>query len=174
LTDVVAPNAGINNARQFKIGYPTLDDWRWNAAAGTFMLFTTDPVAGCSAFSHNHVFATWTGSAWQVQRFPSGCPKLFPSMQAAAPLHLGAGRYKILFGDPSITTGRIPGAPAPFLGPKRLLYADAAATGDPASVEFEDFEPRALARGTTFLWPSSGGGPTSRRSSCTRSRRSRS
>jgi len=152
--DMVAPNAGITNARQFKIGYPTLDDWRWNMAPGTFMLFTTDPVAGCSASSHNHVFASWTGSAWQVQRFASGCPKLFTSMQAAAPLHLGAGRYKILFGDPSITTGRIPGAPAPFLGPKRLLYADAAATGDPANLEFEDFEPRASARGTTFLWPS--------------------
>jgi hypothetical protein len=152
--DVVAPNPGISNARQFKIGFPTLDDWRWDQALGTFMLFTTDPVAGCSAFSHNHVYATWTGSAWQVQRLPSGCPKLFTSMQAAAPLHLGASRYKILFGDPSITTGRIPGAPAPFLGPKLILYADGAAGGDPARVEFEDWEPRASARGVTFLWPS--------------------
>jgi hypothetical protein len=151
--DVVLPNPGITNARQFKIGFPTLDDWRWNAAPGTFMIFTTDPVAGCSTFFHNHVYAMWTGSVWQVQRFPSGCPKLFPSMQAAAPLHLGGARYKILFGDPSITTGRIPGAPAPFLGPKMLLYGDGAATGDPATVEFEDWEPRASARGTTFLWP---------------------
>jgi len=152
--DVVAPNPGITNARQFKIGFPTLDDWRWDQAPGTFMLFTTDPVAGCATFMHNHVYATWTGSAWQVQRFPSGCPKLFTSMQAAAPLHLGGVRYKILFGDPSITTGRVPGAPAPFLGPKLLLYADGTAGGDPASVEFEDWEPRAAARGVTFLWPS--------------------
>ena len=152
--DVVAPNPGIRNARQFKIGFPTLDDWRWDLAAGTFMVFTTDPVTGCSTAMHNQVYARWSGSAWDVQRYPGGCPKLFPFTQAATPLHLGGARYKLYFGDPSDQTGRVAGSMLPFLGPKKVLYADGAATGPLGDVDFEDWEPRAAARDTVFLWPS--------------------
>ena len=55
--DLVAPNPGISNARQFKIGFPTLDDWRWILEPGTFMVFTTDLLTGCSASSHNQVYS---------------------------------------------------------------------------------------------------------------------
>jgi hypothetical protein len=152
--DPVGGNPGIANARQFKIGFPTLDDWRWNLEPGTFMVFTTDAMTGCSTFSHNQVYARWSGSAWEVQRQPGGCPKFFASAQAATPLHLGGVRYKLYFGDPSDTTGRIPGSLLPFVGPKKVLYADGGATGPPDVVDFEDWETRAAARDTLFLWPS--------------------
>ena len=152
--DPAGGNAGIPNARQFKIGFPTLADWRWDQAAGTFMLFTTDPLPGCSPAQMNQVYATYTGSAWQVERQPGGCPKLFASVQAPAPLHLGGARYKLYFGDPSIQTGRNPSSPLPFLGPKKILYADGVRTGDPDLVEYEDWDTTAQARGVVYLWPS--------------------
>jgi hypothetical protein len=41
----------------------------------------------------------------------------------------------------------------PFLGPKRLLYADGAKSGLPDRVDFEDWESQANARNVVFLWP---------------------
>ncbi|MBI1881208.1 MAG: fibronectin type III domain-containing protein, partial [Chloroflexi bacterium] len=38
--DLVAPTQYLKEVRQFKIGYPTLEDVRWNGAPGTFMAFT--------------------------------------------------------------------------------------------------------------------------------------
>ena len=151
--DPTGANAKLTNARQFKIGYPTLNDWRWDGAAGTFLVFTTDQVAGCSAVQPNHGYAVWSGTAWQVQYHASGCPKLFPSMQAAHPMHLGGARYKLYYGDPSDQTGRVAGSKLPFLGPKKLIYADGAFTGDAARVDFEDWESTAQGRPLVFLWP---------------------
>jgi len=151
--DAVAGWPRVANARQFKIGVPTATDWRWDGAAGTFMVFTLDAVPGCSTASHNQAYAMWNGSAWQVQYEASGCPKMMPSMQAAHPLHLGGVRYKVYYGDPSITAGRVAGSPLPFLGPKKVLYADGAATGDAARVDFEDWEAPSRGREVRFLWP---------------------
>jgi hypothetical protein len=41
----------------------------------------------------------------------------------------------------------------PFLGPKKLIYADGASSGDAASVDFEDWEAQGSARNVNFLWP---------------------
>jgi hypothetical protein len=100
----------------------------------------------------NHGYAVWDGTAWQVQYRANGCPKLFTSAQAAFPLHVGGVRYKLYYGDPSVTAGRL-SSPLPFLGPKKLLYGDGALTGSPASVEFEDWETQTTARDVVFLWP---------------------
>lgn len=143
----------IANARQFKIGVPTATDWRWDGAAGTYMVFTLDAIAGCTTASHNQAYAVWSGAAWQVQYEANGCPKVMASMQAAHPLHLGGARYKLYYGDPSITTGRVAGSSLPFLGPKKLVYADGASTGDAARVDFEDWEAPARGREVRFLWP---------------------
>src|SRR5881628_233877 len=59
--DEVNGNNRIRNARQHKIGFPILDDWRWRGEAGTFMVFTTDQVSGCSTANINHGFAIWVG-----------------------------------------------------------------------------------------------------------------
>lgn len=142
----------IHNANQHKVGYPTLTDWRWDGSAGTFMVFTIGPITGCSAYA-NHGYAVWDGSRWVVQYESSGCPKLFKSTQAALPMHIGGVKYKMYFGDPEITTGKPATSTMPFLGPKKLIYADGARTGNASYVEFEDWEDLANARNVIFLWP---------------------
>jgi hypothetical protein len=97
----------------------------------------------------------WDGSAWKVQYQGNGCPKLFTSAQAAFPFHSGGVKYRLYYGDPSITDGRA-SSNLPFLGPKKLIYADGAVTGDPAAVDFEDWEAQASARDVVFLWPNGG------------------
>lgn len=151
--DAVHANSRISNARQFKLGFPILADWRWDGAAGTFMVFTTDSVSGCSSVNMNHGYAVWDGSNWVVQYAANGCPKLFTSAQAAFPMHLGGVRYKLYYGDPSLTTGRL-GTSLPFLGPKKLIYADGTVSGLTTRVDFEDWESQAQARNVVFLWPS--------------------
>lgn len=145
-------NSRIQHARQFKLAWPTLDSPHWDMAVGTFMVFTTDSVTGCSDYRQNHGYAVWDGSAWVVQYRDDGCPKLFTSAQAAFPLHSGGVRYRLYYGDPSITTGR-GSSGLPFLGPKKLIHADGAATGAAGVVDFEDWEPQASARDVVFLWP---------------------
>lgn len=145
-------NSKIDNARQFKLGHPTLNDWRWDGAVGSFMVFTTDAVSGCSTFNQNHGYAVWDGAKWNVQYDGNACPKLFKSMQAGFPLHIGGTRYKLYYGDPSITAGRLAGQ-LPFLGPKKLIYADGAISGAAGDVDFEDWEATGTARNVIFLWP---------------------
>lgn len=152
-SDSTNANSRISNARQFKLGFPILNDWRWDGAAGTFMVFTTDRVSGCSDYNMNHGYAVWDGSKWNVQYETDGCPKLFKSAQAAFPMHLGEARYKLYFGDPSITTGKITPGLLPFLGPKKLIYADGRGTRSPTNVDFEDWESMASARNVVFVWP---------------------
>ena len=142
----------IQNTRQNKVGFPVLTDWRWDGAPGTFMVFTTDMIPGCSNVNMNHGYAVWDGTVWRVQYAPNGCPKLFTSAQAMFPMHTGGTRYKAYYGNPSITVGRLPGN-LPFLGPKRVIYADGAVSGSPNRVDFEDWEPQSWARDVIFLWP---------------------
>lgn len=150
--DSTLPNARLMNVRQNKVGFPTQTDWRWDGAAGTFMVFTTDRVNGCSNGNLNHGYAVWDGTKWNVQYLASGCPKLFTSAQAAFPLHVGGARYKLYYGDPSITTGK-GSSNLPFVGPKKLIYSDGAVSGDIARVDFEDWESQNAARDVVFLWP---------------------
>lgn len=151
--DATGANAKISNARQNKVGFPVLDDWRWSGEAGTFMVFTTDQVPGCSTSGMNHGYAVWSGSRWAVQYASDGCPKLFKSAQAAFPMHLGGARYKLYYGDPSVTTGKLTSSGLPFLGPKKLIYADGARSGQTGVVDFEDWEAQSTARDVAFLWP---------------------
>ena len=145
-------NSKINNARQFKLGFPTLNDWRWDGAVGTFMVFTIDQIKGCTTSNFNHGYAVWDGSKFTVQYDATGCPKMFKSAQAAFPMHLGEARYKMYFGDPSITTGKITST-APFLGPKKLIYADGRSSGASGTVDFEDWESASSGRDVIFVWP---------------------
>lgn len=151
--DTQRPNAKLLNVRQNKVAYPTLNDWRWDGAPGTFMVFTTDRVTTCGADTFmNHGYAVWDGSNWNVQYKADGCPKLFFSAQAAFPMHIGGVRYKLYYGDPAITTGK-GSSNLPFLGPKKLIYSDGTLTGLKDRVDFEDWESQASARDVVFLWP---------------------
>jgi hypothetical protein len=145
-------NSRINHSRQFKVAWPTLDSPHWDMAPGTFMVFTSDRVTGCSEFQQNHGYAIWDGGRWVVQYRENGCPKLFTSAQAAFPFHSGGARYRLYYGDPSITAGRGT-SNLPFLGPKKLIYADGRATSAVETVEFEDWEAQTAARDVVFLWP---------------------
>jgi hypothetical protein len=145
-------NRGIRNSRQFKVAWPTLESPHWDMAVGTFMVFTTDNVPGCSPFFMNHGYAVWDGARWVVQYADNGCPKLFTSAQAAFPFHSGGTRYRLYYGDPSITDGKGTSM-LPFLGPKKLIYADGTRTGAPDLVDFEDWEAQTAARDVVFLWP---------------------
>ena len=145
-------NSRIQHARQHKVAWPTLDSPHWDMAPGTFMVFTSDRVTGCSVYQQNHGYAVWNGSAWAVQYHADGCPKLFTSAQAAFPFHSGGAKYRLYYGDPSITEGR-GSTNLPFLGPKKLIYADGSLTGAPDVVDFEDWEPQTSARDVVFLWP---------------------
>lgn len=145
-------NRRVANARQHKVAWPTLDSPHWDLAAGTFLVFTTDRVSGCSDSPTNHGYAVWNGAAWVVQYHDDGCPKLFKSAQAASPFHDGGSRYRLYYGDPSMTEGRT-NSSLPFLGPKQLIYADGSVSGQADAVDFEDWESQASARDVVFLWP---------------------
>ncbi len=147
-------NSRINHSRQFKVAWPTLDSPHWDMAVGSFMVFTSDRVTGCSDFQQNHGYAVWDGAKWVVQYRDNGCPKLFTSAQAAFPFHTGGTRYRLYYGDPSITEGRATSGNLPFLGPKKLIYADGAVSGAAGVVDFEDWEAQTAARDVVFLWPS--------------------
>lgn len=146
-------NAKLSAARQNKVAWPTLTDWRWDGASGTFMVLTVDRISGCTTASHNQGYAVWNGTQFVVQYGNDGCPKTFKSAQAALPMHIGGVRYKMYYGDPSVTTGRNSTSSLPFVGPKKLLYADGASTADASTVEFEDWEDGSVARSVHFLWP---------------------
>lgn len=146
-------NSKVTNARQLKVGWPTLDLPHWDLAAGTFMVFTLDRTAGCTDASANHGYAVWDGSAWKVQYQSNGCPKMFTSAQAAFPFHSGGARYRLYYGNVSNMDGRVSSSNLPFLGPKSLIYADGSVSGDAAIVDFEDWEAQTLARDVVFLWP---------------------
>lgn len=147
-------NPGFTDARQFKIGYPLQDDWRFHETPGTFMVITVSGATACSRAPRTTAYALWDGARWAVQYAANGCPKLFENIQAPMPVHQGGGRYKMYFGNPTEMTGVLAGSRLPWLGPKRVAYADAAATGDPDVVDFEDWEPLATARNVRFVWPS--------------------
>ena len=146
-------NPNVLNARQFKIGYPTQDSWVWDMKPGTFMWFTTEwPDRRCSEFNFNVAYAVWSGTRWNVEYQPGGCPKLLAGAQAPAVVHLGGGRYKLYFNLHPSPSG--PTDPQSALKPMRMLYADPAATGYPGLVDFEDWEPMESAREIHYLWAS--------------------
>lgn len=145
-------NPYIKHARQFKVGYPTRDSWQWDGSPGTFMLFTLNTDnSSCTPFRMNWGFAVWDGSRWVVQYDAGGCPKMLRGIQAAFPVHLGGARYKLYFNHHA--------EPKPAHNPQtdtkpiRVLYADGAISGDPALVEFEDWESVDESRNVNYLWP---------------------
>lgn len=116
-------NPGFTDARQFKLGYPALDDWRWLGTAGTFMVLTVSTTSACSTAPRTTAYALFDGARWKVQYRTPSCPKLFENIQAPMPVHIGGGRYKMYFGNPMELAGTVPGSRLPFLGPKRVAYA---------------------------------------------------
>jgi hypothetical protein len=116
------------------------------------MVFTTDGIDGCAPMPPNHAYAVWDGSDWKVQYDDKGCPRVFTQAQAAFPMHMGGAHYKLYYGDRSDETGK-GNSMLPFLGPKQLIYADGAVSGEPDVVDFADWEAQSQSRNVVFLWP---------------------
>ena len=141
--DTTAGDTGLTNARQFKIGYPTLDHWRWDESPGTFMVITGS--SKCGSDKNSLFYATWTGTAWSVAKDSAGCPlTVSPSGHGPVLVHLGGSRHKLYYeDDANDNTGK----------PLRLIYADGTTSGNSSKVELADWEPAENAREVHFLWP---------------------
>ena len=152
-SDAIAGNPGLSNARQFKIGYPTRTDWRWNGQPGAFMVITAEFEGRCSSESFfNASLALWDGANWVMQKDAAGCPRYMQGVQAPMPVQMGGTRYKMYFSNNTIPRGGMAN-PLTDIKPMKLVYADGGVAGDPAVVEFDDWEQIAQAREVHFLWP---------------------
>ena len=141
-----APSAStpLSQSRQFKIGYDWNADWRWDGAAGTFMVITGDD--NCNKYPNALFYATWDASQWVIAKDSSNCAKpIVPTAHGPVLVPLGGVAYKLYYEDQ--TNGTQSGKPL------RLLYADGRSSGSSATVDFEDWESGTLARQVNFLWP---------------------
>ncbi len=149
-TDATNTNPNISDIRQFKIGYPTLDSWLWNGAAGTFMTPTFDvaKTADCgNKYSFTTGYALWDGSAWKLQ-YNGSCPKFFDGVQAPCVVHLGGSRYKFYFNYNQVLKGQTMN-PQRDTKPMRVMYAE----GTSGVVQFEDWEGVEKSRDMVYLFP---------------------
>lgn len=142
-------NAHVAQARQLKVGLPTLDKWMWNEEPGTFMVVTIHySDTSCSSSFFNMGYAVWDGTRWNLQYDSRGCPKTIPGVQAPMPVHVGGARYKLYFNHNATNSGGVE-----QFKPMKLLYADAAASGSASLVDFDDWETIDRARRVNFFWP---------------------
>jgi hypothetical protein len=145
-------NPSVEGVHQSKLLYPMFDGWRWDLARGTAMLttlhFTGD--SDCSSTHNNMGMAVWNGSIWVLKYNEEGaCPLTLPGIESPMPVHMGEGRYMVVFnaneaGQMDVDTSK----------PLQVIYADAAATGEPDVLEWSDFEDRDAARDLQTFWPS--------------------
>ena len=134
----------LSNARQFKIGWDWLADWRWDQAVGTFMIVTG--ADACGKTSNGLFHASWDGSKWTIATDSAGCA--IPLVKAAhgpVLVPLGAARYKMYYEDE--TNGPESGKPL------RLVYADASWSAAASTIDIGDWEATSMAREVHFLWP---------------------
>lgn len=132
----------MKGVRQFKIGWPTLERWAWDQRAGTFMVLGGTDT--CGATQDGLFLAHYDGRAWAIDEAGACARVLVPDAHGPVLVHLGGVRYKLYYEDQA--KGR-------QKKPLRVLYADGTRTGDPAVVEFEDWDRPADAREVHFRWP---------------------
>lgn len=142
-TDSAGTQAPFTAARQFKIGWDWLTDWRWDGAAGTFMIITGDDA--CGLYRNSLFYAAWNGSQWIPVTDSKGCARpLVSKAHGPVVVPLGGARFKVYYEDE--TNGTQSGKPL------RFIYSDGSLTGT-GSVEMDDWESSAKARDVHFLWP---------------------
>ena len=142
-TGSAAASSGLSKARQLKVGYPTLTNWRWDGAIGSFMVITA--ADACGKTSNGLFLAQLESSGWNVAKTAAGCAApLVEEGHGPVPVHLGGVRYKLYFED---ETNGHSGKPL------RLMYANGALSGDTGRIDFADWEAATQARQVTFLWP---------------------
>jgi hypothetical protein len=145
-------NPGVLSVCQSRLMYPMFDDWRWGQERDSLIIATlhfTEDAEECTNTYNNMGFAVWDGSTWDMEYDVStGCPVVVEGVESPMPVHMGDGRYMVVFNantaaQKDMDTGK----------PLYVLYADAAATGDPEVLEWSDFEARGEAREVQTYWP---------------------
>jgi len=119
-TDTEIYRSPLSQARQFKIGWDWLADWRWDQSSGTFMVITG--ADACGKEKNALFYASWDGSKWTVATDGGGCA--IPVVKAAhgpVLVPLGGAKYKMYYEDES--NGPESGKPL------RLIYADRSWSG---------------------------------------------
>ena len=147
------PDNILSSIRQSKVLVPLQDEGSWDERAGSRMLATlhfTDERCTDSFFWGG--YAVYDGDTWSIEVDESGCPKGWPGMQAPQALHMGNGLYRAYFNHNQMTKEKGQSMKT-VTKPMRVLYADAAKSGDPDIVEFEDWETMDQAHDITILWP---------------------
>jgi hypothetical protein len=143
--DALKGDSGLTNIRQSKMGWPLLDSWAWDGAAGAFLVITGSDA--CGKTKNGLFYATYDGSDWNVIKDQSGCAtRMVDYGHGPVVVHLGGSRYKLYYEDELNATNHSG-------KPLRLVYADGSTTGDPKHVELDDWEPSSAAREVRFLWP---------------------
>lgn len=137
---------GLKQARQFKIGYNTLDSWVWDELVGTFMVITGEDT--CGKTRDGLFYATWTGSNWTVTKDGSCVAPLVPYAHGPVLVQTGKGQYKLYYED---IMSNVPNNQVNK--PLHYITADATRTGDPKVVDFEDWDSYQNAGEVDFLWP---------------------
>jgi len=74
------------------------------------------------------------------------------TVQAPMPVHRGGARYKLYFSNNQGLRGTKTD-PLSDIKPFKVMYGDGARTGDPAVVDFDDWEMVEQSRGIEVLWP---------------------
>ncbi len=144
-SDTAKGGTGLNHARQFKIGYPKRTDWRWDQSVGTFMVITGQDACGETA--DGLFYAKWDGAKWDVDQDGNCAVPLVKDAHGPVIVHLGGGRYKLYY-EAIDEGGQIQSDKN-----TRVLYADAARTGDTQVVDRTDWDAESDARDVSFLWP---------------------
>jgi hypothetical protein len=163
--DPGVPDSGLTQARQFKIGFPKQDSWRWDQSPGTFMVLTgASQLASpstCTSIIDGLFYAVYDGADWEVLKDTSGCPlALHEGAHGPVIDHRGDAKYALYYEEhPYASGGELEEATEytegmdPVWKPFKVIYGNGAASGDANSVDFGDWESRESARNVDFLWP---------------------
>lgn len=148
------PSVNVSDVRQFKIGYPTIDNWLWKGDNNTFMAVTynIDTTVSCGnirQFTTGYAVYDSINGNWTLQYSNASCPYFWDGMQAPAIIHMGGNRYKLYFNDNQILKGQSHN-PQTDTKPMKVVYATASSGNFPS---FSDWETVAQSRDLIYLWP---------------------
>ncbi len=85
---------------------------------------------GCSDYQQNHGYAVWDGAAWKVQYQPQRLPETLHERAGGISVSQRRREVPAVLRRPVDHRRPRGSSNLPFLGPKKLIYADGRATGD--------------------------------------------
>jgi hypothetical protein len=142
--DAGVEDSGLSQVRQFKVGLAKPGVWRWDESVGSFMVITG--ASECAKVVDGLFYARWNGTDWLVDKDDAGCPRVLePHSHGPVLDYLGGNRYAVYYEARQAKQQD----PKPF----KVIYSDAAETGEADKFDFDDWESHSNARDVDFLWP---------------------